>query len=152
MIWRIRCRDEWFYIYLLIEFQSSVDPWMAVRIMTYIGLLYQDIIKSGQIKGGDMLPPVFPLVLYNGREKWTARTDVAELIAPVSSSLDRYRPSLRYFLLDEGRISDEKLDMNSLAACLIRIEHSMNTESLRQAINALKEKLKEPQYRLLNRA
>ncbi|MDR2605394.1 MAG: Rpn family recombination-promoting nuclease/putative transposase, partial [Desulfovibrio sp.] len=63
ILWRIKCRDTWLYIYLLIEFQSSVDPWMAVRILTYIGLLYQDLIKSGQVKGGDKLPPVFPLVL-----------------------------------------------------------------------------------------
>jgi predicted transposase YdaD len=68
IIWRIRCSDSWFYIYLLIEFQSSVDPWMAVRIMTYIGLLYQDLIKSVHVKSGDMLPSVFPLVLYSGPE------------------------------------------------------------------------------------
>jgi predicted transposase YdaD len=152
IIWRIRCRGEWFYIYLLIEFQSSVDPWMAVRVMTYIGLLYQDLIKSGQIKGGDMLPPVFPLVLYNGREKWTACTDVAELIAPVSSALARYRPNLRYFLLDEGQISDEQLDMDSLAACLIRMERYDGPESLREAIGALKARLRDPKYQSLNRA
>jgi hypothetical protein len=89
---------------------------------------------------------VFPLVLYNGREKWTARTDVAELIVPVSSGLDRYRPSLRYFLLDEGQISDEKLDMNSLAACLMRLERYDGPESLREAIGALKAKLREQKY------
>jgi predicted transposase YdaD len=33
IIWRVRHRGTWFYIYLLLEFQSSVDPWMAVRIM-----------------------------------------------------------------------------------------------------------------------
>jgi hypothetical protein len=103
IIWRIRYRDSWFYIYLLIEFQSSVDPWMAVRIMTYIGLLYQDLIKSGQVKGEDLLPSVFPLVLYNGRKAWTARQDVAELILPASFALARYRPSLRYFLWMKGR-------------------------------------------------
>jgi hypothetical protein len=37
-----------FFSYPLIEFQGTVDPWMPVRIMTYIGLLYQDLIKSAQ--------------------------------------------------------------------------------------------------------
>jgi hypothetical protein len=125
---------------------------MAVRVLTYIGLLYQDLIKSGHVKAGDMLPPVFPLVLYNGRQAWTARLDVAELIAPVSPALARYRPNLRYFLLDEGRVPDTALDRGGLAAHLIRIERSTETEGLQQAINALRKKLREPKYRLLNRA
>jgi hypothetical protein len=33
-------------VYLLLEFQSTVDPFMAVRIMVYLGLLYQDLIKG----------------------------------------------------------------------------------------------------------
>ena len=61
------------YLYILIEFQSSVDPWMAVRVMTYIGLLYQDLIKQKQVLKGRRLPPVLPIVLYNGDAKWTAK-------------------------------------------------------------------------------
>jgi predicted transposase YdaD len=152
IIWRIRCGDAWFYIYLLLEFQSSVDPWMAVRIMTYVGLLYQDLIRSGHIKGGDMLPPVFPLVIYNGRKAWTARRDIAELILPVSSALSQYRPSLRYCFLDEGRVPDEALDTDSLAACLMRMERSSGPKDLRESIAALKEKLSDKKYKSLNRA
>ncbi len=80
IIWRIRMRaqtpseaqaqgedktetaGEWLYVYLLLEFQSSNDTYMAVRILTYIGLLYQELIKSGQTSARK-LPAVFPLVL-----------------------------------------------------------------------------------------
>ena len=41
VIWRLRWGKEWIYVYLLLEFQSTVDNYMAVRMMTYIGLLYQ---------------------------------------------------------------------------------------------------------------
>jgi predicted transposase/invertase (TIGR01784 family) len=152
IIWRIKCGSSYFYIYLLIEFQSRVDPWMSVRIMTYIGLLYQELIKSRQIKRGDKLPPVFPLVLYNGEKTWTAHLDIAELISPVSSALARYRPSLRYFLLDERRIPDEALHADSFAACLMRIERNKGTESVREAFGALKKLLANKEYQALNRA
>ncbi len=66
LIWRIRFADQWLYLYLLLEFQSTVDHHMSLRIMVYIGLLYQDLIKTGQIKRDDKLPPVLPLVLYKG--------------------------------------------------------------------------------------
>ncbi|WPL12175.1 MULTISPECIES: hypothetical protein [Thiorhodovibrio] len=48
---------------MLLEFQSSIDHWMAVRIPTYIGLLYQDLIRAETVKVGDQLPPVLPVVL-----------------------------------------------------------------------------------------
>ena len=69
IIWRVKWRGRWCYLYLLFEFQSDVDVWMAVRIMVYEGLLFQDLIKSGQVKAGDLLPPVFPLVLAVQRRR-----------------------------------------------------------------------------------
>ena len=39
LIWRIRYGDDWLYVYLLLEFQSSIDQFMAVRILGYIALL-----------------------------------------------------------------------------------------------------------------
>ena len=38
LIWRLRFNGEeggWFYLYLLLEFQSTSDPFMAVRLLTY---------------------------------------------------------------------------------------------------------------------
>jgi len=61
VIWRVKCQNQWLYVYLLIEFQSRIDYFMAVRIVTYIGLLYQDLIKQHKLGKKDKLPPVFPL-------------------------------------------------------------------------------------------
>ncbi len=44
-VWRIRWGEDWLYVYLLLEFQSSVDRFMALRIMVYTGLLHQDLIQ-----------------------------------------------------------------------------------------------------------
>jgi Putative transposase, YhgA-like len=65
VIWRVRWGQDWLYVYLLLEFQSTVDRFMAVRILSYVGLLYQDLIRSGQLTASGQLPPVLPLVLYN---------------------------------------------------------------------------------------
>lgn len=62
-VWRLRRgKGEWVYVYILLEFQSTVDPYMSVRIMTYVGLLYQDLIRSKVLKPGSRLPPVLPIV------------------------------------------------------------------------------------------
>jgi hypothetical protein len=66
MIWRLRWGERWVYVYLLLEFQSRADRLMAVRLLTYVGLLYEDLAAAGEIPPGGRLPPVLPLVLYNG--------------------------------------------------------------------------------------
>jgi predicted transposase YdaD len=66
MVWKIRLRDEWFYVYLLLEFQSVPDRWMALRIQVYVGLLYQDLVARRELGHDDKLPSVLPTVLYNG--------------------------------------------------------------------------------------
>ena len=156
IIWRIRMNgaeaDEWLYVYLLLEFQSSVDNFMAVRILTYIGLLYQDLIKTKKIKGGK-LPPVFPLVLYNGIRAWNAEREVENLIETVPTSLAAYRPRLRYFLLDEGRVSEESLNQpDNAIARLVEIERLLNPEDLAPLIEKLKNQLNAPQNTELRRA
>ncbi len=40
LVWQVRFHDRWLYLMLLLEFQSDVDHGMAVRILTYTGLLY----------------------------------------------------------------------------------------------------------------
>ena len=117
IIWRVKRQDDWLYIYLLIEFQSRIDPHMALRIMVYTGLLYQDLIKSGAIGPAQKLPPVFPIVVYNGEGKWNAALDVAELIEPIPGSLAAYRPSQKHFVLDEGRVAETEFpsDHNTLS-------------------------------------
>src|SRR6185295_13993151 len=61
VIWRLRLRgakDRWVYLYLLLEFQSTSDPFMAVRLLTYVGLLLEEIIRKENLKPGDHLPAV----------------------------------------------------------------------------------------------
>jgi predicted transposase YdaD len=68
MIWRLRWGERWIYVYLWLEFQSSVDRLMALRLLTYVGLLYQDLAVVGEIPAGSPLPPVLPIVLYNAEQ------------------------------------------------------------------------------------
>ena len=80
VIWRVQWGPKLLYIYILLEFQSTVDPYMAVRIHTYISLLQQDLIRRKQLSNNGKLSPVLPLVLYNGQRHWSAAVELSELI------------------------------------------------------------------------
>ena len=153
IVWRVRLGPEWLYVYLLIEFQSKFDPFMAVRVLAYLGLLYQDIIRTGGLTADRHLPPVLPIVLYNGKPRWTAATDVAELIVAAPKGLNRYRPQLRYLLLDEGRYADNELaPLRNVVAALFRMENSRTPQDVEQVLSALVEWLKSPEQDSLRRA
>ncbi len=141
LVWRLRHRLGWIYIYLLFEFQSRNEPWMALRLMTYLGLFYEGLLRAGQIKRGETLPPVVPLVIYNGSRPWTAPTDVAELITPGPDGCDDYRPRLRYLLIDEHRASPSPTRGN-LASILFDLERSSGAGQLRRHALRLVERLK----------
>jgi hypothetical protein len=127
LVWRVMYKGRPCYIYLLFEFQSNVEHFMSVRIMSYVGLLYQDIIKSKNLKAGDKLPNVFPLVLHTGKTPWTAPLEVGELLDPEPAP--DFWPSGRirhpYFLIDARRLPAEALAYeNSLAATQMFIERA----------------------------
>jgi hypothetical protein len=153
IIWRVRWRNRWLYVYLLLEFQSGVDRFMAVRILVYVGMLYQDLIRAKQLTPDGLLPPVLPVVLYNGEPDWTAALEISELIESVPGGLEHYRPQIRYLLLEERRYQDSELvAMQNLVAALFRLENSRTPEDIASVVAALIEWLKDADQADLRRA
>lgn len=154
VIWRVRWGFDWLYLYILLEFQSGVQRFMAGCLLTYIDLLYQDLIRSRQLPGRPKrLPAVLPIVLYNGRRPWTAPTDLAELIEPGPPGLEAYRPQARYLLIDESAYADADLaSQRNLVAALFRLENSRGAEVVREVVVALAEWLGEPEQEELRRS
>ncbi len=153
IIWRVKYRQSWIYVYLLLEFQSTVDRYMAVRLMTYIGLLYQDLVKSKQTLPDKRLPPVFPVVLYNGEQRWTAATELKDLIVTLPGGLEHYLPALKYLILDEGAYDLQTLTpLKNLVAAIFRLENSRSYEDIIEVISNLIEWLSTPEQTRLRRS
>lgn len=92
-IWRLRWQGKLCYIYIILEFQSSPDNWMAVRTSLYTLLLWQGMINGGIVKQGEKLPPVLPIVLYNGKRCWNAASGLSELIEKVHPGINACLPA-----------------------------------------------------------
>jgi hypothetical protein len=138
VVWRIQAGGDWVYLYLLIEFQSTIDPHMALRMMVYVGLLYQDLLRRQEIPNDGRLPPVLPIVLYNGTQRWNAATQIADLIAAVPGMVDRFKPHMEYLLIDEGGYTDKELrSLKNLMAAAFRLEQQSNPDNLGEIIDQL---------------
>lgn len=116
-------------------------------------MLYQDLHKQKQLIPAGKLPPVLPLVLYNGERTWHAATDIAELIDDVPGGLQQYKPQLHYLLLDESRFKDDPLpEVRNLVSALFGLENSQSPEDVQQVLHALIDWVKHPEQRNLQRA
>lgn len=112
IIWSVKFKQVWLYLYLSIKFQSTGDYYMAARLGAYVHLLYLDLIKSKVVKKPQKLPPILPIVLYNGEARWSAVTNIKDLVVGVKGGLDRYCSDMNYFLIDEDSYTDA--DLSSL--------------------------------------
>ena len=143
-VWRVRHRHGWLHVLVLLEFQSTDEPRMALRILTYTSLLYQELARNEALGPDGRLPAVLPVVLYNGASRWTAAVEVGELIGPVGPWLAPYQPSQRYFVLDERHVGDEALPAGNLMTAVVGLERSSSPADLKRVVEALVEWLRDP--------
>jgi predicted transposase YdaD len=155
MVWRIKVGGRWLWVYIILEFQSEPDPWMAVRVMQYVSMLAEQLVKergkSGLPEG--LLPPVLPIVLYNGKTEWRVPVDVADCFLPPPRGLAAYRPALQYLLLDERRLQQYPLvEVHNFADAVFRMESCRGLPELDAVARALRELLRTPELQSLRHA
>ena len=128
------------YLYILLEFQSRVDHTMPIRLMYYVACFYDHLLKTTSLTPSEGLPPIFPIVLYNGSRRWSAPQDIYTMIQPEPPSFLRaYQPHLRYYLIDEGAYTDEQLGLTpSPLSGMFSVENAGDSwESLQRAVDRI---------------
>jgi putative YhgA-like transposase len=151
MIWRVRRGEH--SVYFLFEFQAEVERFMAVRVLTYVGLLYQDLIRAHGARELDRLPAILPIVLHSGSRQWRAPTELHTFFSNVPSELQRYAPRQQFLLIDEGRFADAELARHrNFAAMLFRLENCRDLDRLTELVGTLGNWLREAGDPSLGRA
>ena len=136
-VWHLRVGRRRVFL-LLLEFQAQDDRWMALRILTYSGLLYQELLRSRAPEvAGERLPAVLPVVLYNGTEPWTAAAEMRALITPVGRWLAPYQPEQRYCLVDLRHLAADDLPYRNLLRAVARLEQSRTPQDVARTVQAL---------------
>ena len=104
------------------EFQSSPNAHMAERLLEYVALLRRDLRHSGwtSAAGGRVVADV-PLVVYNGRAKWSAplRLD-GRAWAPLI--LHDLQPRMAYWLVDAKDFAGDDAADGNLARAVLALD------------------------------
>ena len=153
LLWRVRFRDDapeavtggTGELLVMLEFQSSSDAGMGMRLLASISLVHQERIRRGALRGGGRLSPVLPIVLYNGESRWRAAVEVRETIAPVGGVLDGVQPRLRYLMVDAGAMDVEDSVPENRVWALVGIENSATVAELVRGLGAVFERFGGPE-------
>ena len=155
IIWKLRWRDKWVYVYIIIEFQSDVDETMPVRIMSYVSLLYLSLLANKNLGygKGKKLPIVLPIVLYNGNDVWNVPKNIQEMIDDTKyDRLQSFIPKLSYYFIDEVHPEANEKDSvfegltNSVIATM-KLQRATNREDFITLVEELKELFKDEKQR-----
>ena len=137
LIWRVQLREHWLYVVLLLEFQSRAERFMPLRMLAYLCLFYLELVEQKQLTVNNKLPPVLPLVLYNGDQRWNYAAELSALLETLPG-LAPYQPRFEFLLLDEGRYGESELRLpHNMVAALFRLEHSREPEDILAVLRAV---------------
>ena len=130
MLWKIQTADgSWLYLLVLLEFQSTIDHDMALRMLDYTVRVLQGLGSDDRGPGGKY-PPLLPVVIYNGEGRWTAVTDARELFAPMPDELLGYRPRHQYLLLDLRALDPTVLPPENVVSLIAMLEQARSQGQL----------------------
>ena len=150
VVWRLRYgadEDDWFYVFIMLEFQSTVERFMGIRVLCYLMLFYQSLIQAGHLTKSRKLPPVLPIVLYNGPSPWTAKVQTADLVEELPG-LGRIIPRFEYIVVDETHLTEEELGpLDNPVTAVFHLEQTRGPEHVRQVVEALLDLLDDPELK-----
>jgi len=137
MLWKIQMLNkQWLYLLVLIEFQSTIDPRMALRMMNYAGGIWMGLGEDDLGRRGEY-PSVLPVVVYNGERRWNAATDIRDLLATVPEQLLGTQPRHPYLLMELQTLDPSTLPYGNALSMIARFEQARSPEQLERLVATL---------------
>ncbi|GAA0077113.1 Rpn family recombination-promoting nuclease/putative transposase [Clostridium sp. CTA-5] len=134
ILYKANINDKEVIFYVLLEFQSKVDFQMPMRLLFYMTEIWRDVLKNtdknNRIRKSFKLPSIVPLVLYNGKNKWTAKVSFKEIL----SGYELFEGNIldfNYMLFDINRYSDDELlNISNMISAVFLLDQEIDEEEL----------------------
>ena len=121
LVFRARLKGSEAYILVLVEHQSTADVMMPWRVLLYMVGIWRGWLAVHP--GAVSLPPIVPVVIYNGRQPWRAPVDFTALFADVPAALVAvlrpHLPSFRLLVDDLAAKGDEQIEADHRLALAV---------------------------------
>ena len=145
LVFSVRIGEEEFSaakVYLLFEHKSSPEPLVGMQVLRYMALQWKEMYDQGQTVGGK-LPPIIPIVIYQGRGAWQARASFQELVEMPSEAFKVFVPDFTFAFFNIGKVDEEKVQENVVLKFYVAIIKALDSPELRDLLPQLTQGLYE---------
>ena len=124
-------------IFFLIEHQSKVDYSMPYRILTYNMEIMKSALRENLLNTkGYKLPIVYPMVLYTGKKKWSAK----KYLEQCQEHLEEcdVKTFTYYHLIDINQCKEQELlEENNFLSKILLLEKMKTTDKLEENLQKI---------------
>ena len=129
-------------VYLLFEHKSSPEALVGMQVLRYMALQWKEMYDQGQTVGGK-LPPIIPIVIYQGRGAWQARASFQELVEMPSGAFKEFVPDFTFAFFNIGKVDEGKVQENVVLKFYVAIIKALDSPELRDLLPQLTQGLYE---------
>ena len=115
---------------------------MGMQVLRYMALQWKEMHDQGQTVGGK-LPPIIPIVIYQGRSFWQARASFQDLVEMPSEALKDFVPDFSFAFFNIGKVDEEKVRENVVLKFYVAIIKALDSPELRDLLPQLTQGLYE---------
>ena len=132
IVYKANIGEKEVYFYILLEFQSTVDYRMPLRLLFYMCEILREHAVNTDYRKRDKnikVPAVIPIVLYNGEERWNVPNEFRKIIYN-ENLFGNGLLNFKYDVFDIGNdeeFSKEKLIKNrNVTSAIFLLDQKMN--------------------------
>ena len=145
-VYKIHVNENDIYMFFLQELQSSNDFSMPFRLLVYMTAIWLDYFKNAdkneRVRKDFRFPPIFPLVLYNGTNSWTAKRHFKEMVKG-GELLEEYVLDFKYQLISVTKLEQDFItNSNTLIDNILYADSFVDEKAWRENAGKLGERLR----------
>ncbi|MCK8824622.1 Rpn family recombination-promoting nuclease/putative transposase [Fuchsiella alkaliacetigena] len=141
IVYRIKLDDEEAFVFIMLEHQSKTDFLMPFRLLEYMTRLWRVYIDENADESENKpfkLPPILPIVFYDGEGNWTAEIEFKDKVKHYEI-FKQHIPNFSYKPIVLNNITIEELIEKGNAISLILAMDKIKTVEDLKVIKQLKE-------------
>jgi predicted transposase/invertase (TIGR01784 family) len=146
ILYRVNLKDEEIFVFIHLEHQAKVNFLMPFRVIEYMTRIWRNWIdeqdepagaEKPSERKGFLLPPIYPVVFYDGKSDWTAELEFAKKVKDYQR-FEKYIPKFSYSVISLDKIGLNKLDKLMTPEVFEQLDWQEFEEKIKEKLNTNK--------------
>ena len=122
-------------VYLLFEHKSAPEPLVGMQILRYMALQWKELYDQQLIVG--KLPPILPIVIYQGQDNWKPRISFHDLVEMPSDSFKAYIPDFAFAFFSVRGLDAQTVQENVIFRFYVEMIKSLDSPQIKEMLPRL---------------